>query len=181
MADKHAPKGATSRSGVPAIRVARAGRAPVKVKQVALGRKRANFGPDRSFVMLLMHEQEPTRIQDAIRGGRVLGSGLRAIRTELQLTVEEMARLLDVATRSVNRKEKSKQPLSVSEGDRAFRLARIADLAVQLIGDREKASSWLRTPNTYLGGKTPVEMLDTEVGTDFVSQSLYSIAYGGVA
>jgi putative toxin-antitoxin system antitoxin component (TIGR02293 family) len=101
--------------------------------------------------------------------------------TELRLNVDEMARLLDIAARTINRKEKSAQPLSVSEADRAFRLARIADLAVHLIGDREKALSWLRTPNSYLGGKTPFAMLDTEVGSDFVTESLYSNAYGGVA
>jgi putative toxin-antitoxin system antitoxin component (TIGR02293 family) len=92
-----------------------------------------------------------------------------------------MAQLLDVAPRTVNRKENSEQPLSVSEGDRAFRIARIADLAIEMIGDREKALSWLHKPNTYLGRKAPIEMLDTEIGADLVAESLHAIAFGGVA
>ena len=138
-------------------------------------------GTHSSFVMMLLNEWDPPRIQQAILAGRVSGSGLRAIRSALKLTVEDMAHVLAVAARTINRKEKAGAPLSVSEGDRAFRLARIADLAVDLIGNREKALAWLQTPNSYLGDKTPLQMLDTEVGCDFVTESLYSIAYGGVA
>jgi putative toxin-antitoxin system antitoxin component (TIGR02293 family) len=58
---------------------------------------------------------------------------------------------------------------------------RIADLATELIGDADKAKSWLQTPSTYLGAETPIGMLDTEVGTELVVESLYAIAYGGAA
>ena len=57
----------------------------------------------------------------------------------------------------------------------------VVDLAAELIGDEAKAKSSLRTPSTYLGGETPAAMLDTEIGTELVVQSLYAIAYGGVA
>ena len=64
---------------------------------------------------------------------------------------------------------------------RPHRLARVAVLATELIGDERKAKSWLRTPNAFLGGETPISMVDTEIGTDLVVESLYAIAYGGVA
>ncbi|HEX3466530.1 MAG TPA: MbcA/ParS/Xre antitoxin family protein [Candidatus Elarobacter sp.] len=54
-------------------------------------------------------------------------------------------------------------------------------LAIELIGDETKALDWLRTPSTYLGGKAPIMMLDTDGGWELVTQSLYVIAYGGVA
>src|SRR5450755_4550377 len=134
-----------------------------------------------SFVGILVSHTDPLQIRDAIVGGSIPGSRLRDMRHQLDLTVDVMANLLDVAPRTVNRKESSEQPLSVSEGDRAFRIARIADLAIELIGNREKALAWLHRPNTYLGGKIPIEMLDTEIGADLVAESLHSIAYGGVA
>jgi len=65
--------------------------------------------------------------------------------------------------------------------DRPHRVTQVADLATELIGDERKAKSWLRTPNAYLGGATPVSMLNTEIGTDLVVASLYAIAFGGVA
>jgi putative toxin-antitoxin system antitoxin component (TIGR02293 family) len=135
----------------------------------------------RGLGVSLLDETDPAKIRAAIVNGQVLGSGLRRLRTGLQLTVDDMARLLDVAARTINRKEKDSGALSVSEADRAFRVARIADLAIAMIGDREKALSWLRTPNAYLGGQSPIALLDTELGAELVSESLYAIAYGGVA
>jgi uncharacterized protein (DUF2384 family) len=57
----------------------------------------------------------------------------------------------------------------------------LTGLAIELIGDETKALDWLRTPSTYLGGKAPIMMLDTDGGWELVTQSLYVIAYGGVA
>ena len=71
--------------------------------------------------------------------------------------------------------------LSPTESDRAYRLARIADLATATIGDDEKAARWLVSASAYLGQRTPLEMLDTELSTTYVEQSLAAIAYGGVA
>jgi putative toxin-antitoxin system antitoxin component (TIGR02293 family) len=79
------------------------------------------------------------------------------------------------------RKEQSRARLSVSDGDRAYRLARVADLATEFIGDADHARGWLKTRQRYLGDQTPIAMLDTEIGTDLVVESLYAIAYGGVA
>ena len=83
--------------------------------------------------------------------------------------------------RGLIRKEQGKAALSPTEADRAYRLARIADLAIALIGSEPKAIASLRAPNVYLSGEAPVAMLDTEIGTDAVIESLYAIGYGGVA
>lgn len=105
----------------------------------------------------------------------------RAVRERLGLTISDMAHVLGTSDRTVIRKEQERAPLSPTESDRAYRLARIADLAIELIGEEARAVSWLRAPSTYLGGETPVAMLDTEIGTNLVIESLYAIAYGGVA
>ena len=59
-------------------------------------------------------------------------------------------------------------------------LARVSYLAIKMIGDENRAESWLRAPCTYLGNETPISMLDTEAGVDLVVESLYAIGYGGV-
>jgi putative toxin-antitoxin system antitoxin component (TIGR02293 family) len=111
----------------------------------------------------------------------VTGGVLRSVRERLGLTIADVARILGAGERTVIRKEQQRTPLSATESDRAYRLARVADLAIEMIGDETRAASWLRTPSAYLGGETPVAMLDTEVGTELVFESLYAIAYGGVA
>jgi putative toxin-antitoxin system antitoxin component (TIGR02293 family) len=74
-----------------------------------------------------------------------------------------------------------KDQARASQSDRAHRLARVTNLATETIGNEARATSWLRTQSPYLGGETPVRMLETEIGTELVVASLYAIAYGGVA
>jgi putative toxin-antitoxin system antitoxin component (TIGR02293 family) len=106
---------------------------------------------------------------------------LSRLRARLEMTIPELARLLGVSSRTVLRKEQRHGKLSPSEADRAYRLARTADGAIAAIGDQAKAVAWMRTPNAYLGGKTPLQMLETEIGAELVAESLQAIAYGGVA
>jgi len=121
---------------------------------------------------------EPTR--SAISSGKANGTTLRAVRDLLGITVADAATIVGASTRTITRKEQSREPLTTAETDRAYRLARVADLAVELIGNRTRAIAWLKVPNHYLGDETPLAMLETEIGTDLVVESLYAIAYGGV-
>jgi putative toxin-antitoxin system antitoxin component (TIGR02293 family) len=120
-------------------------------------------------------------VRDRVTHGGVSGKTLRDLRQRLGLTIADVSRVLGAGERTVIRKEQGRAALSATEADRAYRLARIADLAIELIGDERKAIAWLRVASVYLGGETPIAMLDTEVGTDAVIESLYAIAYGGVA
>ena len=62
--------------------------------------------------------------------------------------------------------------------DRLVRMAHIAALAQDVLGQREKAGRWLQKPNRVLGGSTPLEHLDTELGARQVEQILGRIAHG---
>jgi transcriptional regulator with XRE-family HTH domain len=81
----------------------------------------------------------------------VHGVALRKLRLNLHLTIDHIACALGISPRTVVRKE------------------------------HDKALAWIRTPNAYFGGETPVRMLNTEVGTDAVTESLCALAYGGVS
>ena len=48
-------------------------------------------------------------------------------------------------------------------------------LAERLVGTHDKALGWLRDPNRYLGGLTPLEMLETEVGTQLMTRSAQGV------
>jgi putative toxin-antitoxin system antitoxin component (TIGR02293 family) len=134
-----------------------------------------------SFRTQLTGSSDSLVIRKKIMQAGLSGALLRSLRERLGLTIADMARVLGAGERTVIRKEQHRMPLSATESDRAYRLARVADLATELIGDEDRAIRWLRTPSTYLGGETPLAMLDTEIGTDIVAESLYAIAYGGVA
>lgn len=108
-------------------------------------------------------------------------SSLRALR-KAGFTIDEIARVIGTSSRTVMRHLRQRtRRLDVATSDRVVRLARVSLLASRYIGDSAKALTWLRSSNRYLGEATPLEMMQTEDGTQAVVQSLVSIAYGGVA
>ncbi len=139
---------------------------------------------------------EPVRIAEILGGERTLG---RKIRTPLEL--EECARegfpagvvkaLLEksvvssrelhlwiVPRRTLAHRMKKRQRLSLDESNRVSRVARIYALAVETLGDRDKANRWLRKPLRRFGGRTPMEMIETDLGANQVENLLGRISHG---
>ena len=96
------------------------------------------------------------------------------------LTLKELATSLDLSPRSLQRRRREGR-LARYESDRLYRLARIVALAKHYLGDGEVATRWLRRPNRALGGSTPLQSIDTELGARAVENVLGRIAYGGVS
>jgi putative toxin-antitoxin system antitoxin component (TIGR02293 family) len=79
---------------------------------------------------------------------------------------------------TIQRKIKEKSRLNAGESDRLSRFVRIAALAEQTFGDKRKAQAWLQRPSRSLaGGETPVSMLDTDQGVQWVERRLMQIAH----
>ncbi|HEY6375390.1 MAG TPA: antitoxin Xre/MbcA/ParS toxin-binding domain-containing protein [Edaphobacter sp.] len=118
-------------------------------------------------------------LTEAIRAG-FRQEAVRYVASASGQTLKEMSAYLRVSYRSVMRRN-NQVHLASTESDRLFRLVRIMVLAEHYIGDRGKAMGWLRYPNQALGGSTPLELLDTELGAREVEDVLGRIAYGGVS
>jgi putative toxin-antitoxin system antitoxin component (TIGR02293 family) len=119
-----------------------------------------------------------TDLQAAIREGfpqTVVGEVMHSG----DLTLKELAASLDLSPRSLQRRRREGR-LARYESDRVYRLARIIALAKHYLGG-ETAPRWLKRPNRALGGRTPLELIDTEPGARAVENVLGRIAYGGVS
>jgi putative toxin-antitoxin system antitoxin component (TIGR02293 family) len=134
-----------------------------------------------SFRMDIIGAADTIAARRKIVSGGVPGTALRTARERLGLATADIARVLGVTERTASRKERQRAPLTSAEADRLYRLARVADAAVMLIGNERKATSWLRTPNAHLAGETPVSMLDTDIGAELIVESLHAVAHGGAA
>lgn len=86
-----------------------------------------------------------------------------------------------IPKRTLDRRQSKKEPLTVEETDKALRLARIADLANTVFGDKEKAQRWLRKPKRSLDGETPVTYLSSEAGARVIEEMLMRIDAGILA
>ena len=85
--------------------------------------------------------------------------------------------VLDLPECTIARR-KRKAKLRAGESDRQLRVARVAALAEEILGDTVKAARWLRRPNRTLGGKTPLQTLDTDIGASQVETVLHPVEHG---
>lgn len=89
-----------------------------------------------------------------------------------------LAAILDTSLRTLQRKSEFDGRLGPVVSDRLARIKRIHELATHVLGEGVKASRWLTTVSRALGGEVPLEMLDTDIGTQRVQQELHEIEFG---
>lgn len=131
---------------------------------------------EMQFLTAVFGEQA-TELRMAIIAERGLPlSSVDILRRE-GLTFGEVHGLV-VPARTLKHRKDKKQPLSLEETDRTLRVFKVIALADRVFGNHEKALCWLRCGNQRLEGRTPLEMLRTEVGGDLVRQLLYQIDEG---
>ena len=104
-------------------------------------------------------------------------SALEAVASGFEIGTADLVAVLHVPPRTLARRKREKR-LHADESDRLFRLGRIAALAEEVLGSREKATRWLHQPNRALGSATPLHQLDTELGARQVEDLLIRIAHG---
>ena len=92
-------------------------------------------------------------------------------------TFEELTAIV-IPERTLARRKKAGEPLTVDETERALRLARIATEAERVFADPAKAARWLRKPNRVLNLQTPLTLLETETGARAVEEALGQIDHG---
>ena len=117
--------------------------------------------------------------QDLISAVRL---GLRtstvdAVIEELDAPRAEVLPTLRLARRTMERR-KATGRLLPEESERVYRLAKVLAFAESVLGTKEKARHWLHTRNRALGNVSPLSLLETEAGTDEVTNVLGRIAFG---
>ena len=96
----------------------------------------------------------------------------------LDVRQAEIAEKIGIPKRTLTRRLQQHSRLTAAESDRAVRLAQVYSTAVETLGDAQKASAWLKTPNRALRGGRPLDQLDTDPGVREVEDVLGRIAYG---
>lgn len=124
-------------------------------------------------------KKRPTSVLDwveVIRNGlpaAVIDSLLRAI----QLSQAELARAVAIPERTLARR-KREGVLSSDESAKLVRLARVVGRANAVFESTESSIHWLKAPNAALGGRTPLSLLDTDIGAESVLDTLGRIEHG---
>ncbi|HEX9198557.1 MAG TPA: antitoxin Xre/MbcA/ParS toxin-binding domain-containing protein [Acidobacteriaceae bacterium] len=83
-----------------------------------------------------------------------------------------------IPARTLKHRRARRESLSPDESDKLARVVRIFDHAVRVFDGIERARTWLDEPKRRFDGRTPIEMLRTEIGARMVDEFLGQIEYG---
>lgn len=114
---------------------------------------------------------------DIIRQGLSIES-FKQVANYYQLSDAQLSKVLGTSVRTIVRLQKEQKPLNATWSDRLYRLARVAAQAQEVFENPQTATSWLKRPNRALNGNSPIDLLDTDAGTQQVTELLDRIDYG---
>jgi putative toxin-antitoxin system antitoxin component (TIGR02293 family) len=134
---------------------------------------------------------EEARILDLLGVGKGRGSDLveitrqgiasttaKQVLSDFGLNPEQTTVILGTSPRTLARRVQKNQSLDPVESDRLVRFLRVAAHAEEVLEDRDRALLWLKASNRALGGAVPLDLLDTDAGTELVDEVLHRIDYG---
>ncbi|WP_373546434.1 antitoxin Xre/MbcA/ParS toxin-binding domain-containing protein [Chamaesiphon sp.] len=114
---------------------------------------------------------------EVVRRGLSIES-FKRVASYYQLSDAQMSKVVGTSVRTIVRLQKEDKPLNATWSDRLYRLARVAAQAQDVFESADTATSWLKRPNRGLNGHAPVDLLDTDAGTEQVVELLDRIEYG---
>ena len=95
----------------------------------------------------------------------------------LGLSQKELAQLLHITPRTLQRMQEDDKLPSAASGQ-LLELARVYSQATEALGTNTLARQWLRQSLTALDGNSPLQLLDTPVGIQWVKTVLGRLTYG---
>lgn len=102
---------------------------------------------------------------------------LDSLGQNINATSNEYARTIGLSARALSGRRR-KGLLSSFESERLLRLAQVIARAENVFDDIDKGLAWLKEPNISLGGEAPISLLDTDIGTELVTDVLGRIEHG---
>ena len=89
----------------------------------------------------------------------------------------ELAHTVDISVSTLTRRKRHGR-FTTAESERLYRLIRIFQRAVDVLGTEVAAQHWLRTPIMALDWKSPLDFANTETGAREVETVLGRIEHG---
>lgn len=118
-------------------------------------------------------------VASAVKAGLPIEE-LDDLRHDLDVPVEKLVTMLGISKAKFHRSKGSKGngKLGVAESERVVRYAKLLGKAAAVMESVENGRRWLATPQFGLGGVTPLEFAETEVGAREVENLLGRIETG---
>jgi putative toxin-antitoxin system antitoxin component (TIGR02293 family) len=118
----------------------------------------------------------PVDLAEAITAG-LPAVVAREMATRLVVTMEEMAALLHLTPRTMQRRMESGS-LEFGESERLWELARVFFRAIEVLDGEPAAVNWFKSPIQVLGWVAPISLASTAVGLRELENILGRIEHG---
>ncbi len=102
---------------------------------------------------------------------------VESVRKTLQIPLADFSKIINIAPRTLTRRKKEGK-LHTDESERLYRIAVLLERASEVLQDKQTAVQWLKSSKRALGGKTPLDFADTEVGIEEIKELLGRIEHG---
>jgi putative toxin-antitoxin system antitoxin component (TIGR02293 family) len=142
----------------------------------------ATFTPTQTITnhpvaqVLGLHARNLVHLSQQIETGLPI-QALHTLGDSLEVNQPDLARLLNVSVRTLQRKTDA---LSPQVSDHLYRLGNLLEISSRFHGNREAAVAWLKTPNIALAGALPLDYARTEIGNQAVLDLLGGLEHGVV-
>ena len=113
---------------------------------------------------------------ELIRQG-IPAAAVDSLLTAIHVSRSDLARLLGIPQRTLARR-KREGTLNSEESSKLLRVARVVARAAEVFEDTDAALDWLKAPNAALQRRTPLSLLDTDIGAESVLDTLGRIEHG---
>jgi putative toxin-antitoxin system antitoxin component (TIGR02293 family) len=110
----------------------------------------------------------------------VTKDALLRLASSLSMSISEMAKLLPVTERTIQR-YKRKQRFNRVVSEQVLQIAEVTVRGVKVFGDRKKFLSWMKSSSPALGNRTPASLLRSRFGTEVVLDELGRIEHGVIS
>ena len=138
----------------------------------------------KTFEPMMVEEVQEAFLSPSIEWVGQIMAGLPVaefdtLRGMLGLNVDEMARKIGISIATLSRRRAKKTPLNRDHSDRLMRYARLYWLSVAFFDDDPATGrDWLKRPARALGGQTPLDFAETEMGAREVEDLIGRLEYG---
>jgi putative toxin-antitoxin system antitoxin component (TIGR02293 family) len=128
-------------------------------------------------------EFNEAEIKDHVKMAAVVAHGISAqvaldLGNRLKISRDRLSELICLPKRTLHRRIEQGELLKQDESERVLRLLRLYARAVEVFEDQERVTRWFSSRPKALGGKTPLEFMQTEPGARWVEDVLGRIEHG---
>lgn len=98
----------------------------------------------------------------------------------MDITQKQITAMLPVSERTIARHQ-AEDLLDRAVSEKLLRIGMVVERCAEVFEDRELCNKWMKTENTALGSRVPLDLLKSDFGIDMVLTELGRIEHGLVS